>query len=189
VSAVAGEILAFRREAFYVPDRSVATEDFVQAMLAGLKGWRVVYAPRALSLERASATVDDEAVRRSRIVRGRWQALVMLLPKLVVHRPLLALQVISHKGLRPLVPVMLLAAATSNVAAARTRSWAGWTAVGQVAFYTAAAAGRQSERRGRRRLWLFVPYYFCRMNVATVRGMVDAARRRDEPFWKKVRRA
>lgn len=188
VSAVAGEILAFRREAFQVPNRSLLTEDFVQAMLAALQGWRVVYAPRAVSVERASATVGDEAVRRSRIVRGRWQALAMLLPKLILRRPALALQVISHKGLRPLVPGMLLAAATSNVLVARKQTWPRWIAAGQVLFYAAAVAGWRDERRGRRKFWLFVPYYFCRMNVAAASGLVDAVRCRDEAFWKKVRR-
>jgi cellulose synthase/poly-beta-1,6-N-acetylglucosamine synthase-like glycosyltransferase len=57
VSAVAGEILAFRREALYPPPAGMLTEDFVQAMLAATEGWRVVYAPSALSVERASATI------------------------------------------------------------------------------------------------------------------------------------
>ena len=188
VPAVVGELLAFRREAFQVPRRAL-TEDFVQAMLAALDGWRIVYAPGALSLERASASVEDEAVRRSRIVRGRWQSLAMLLPKLLVRRPLFAAQVISHKGLRPAVPAMLAAAAASNLVATRTRWWARWLAVGQLVFYSAAWAGWRDERRGRRRIWLFVPYYFCRMNMAALTGLADVVRRRDERFWQKVRRA
>jgi len=40
VAAVAGEILAFRREAFPTPPPGTMTEDFVQAMLAAAAGWR-----------------------------------------------------------------------------------------------------------------------------------------------------
>lgn len=188
VPAVAGEILAFRRAAFQVPDKPLLTEDFAQAMLAALKGWRVVYAPRALSMESASATVGDEAIRRARLVTGRWQALLFLLPPLVLRRPWFALQLVSHKGLRPLVPGMLLAAAASNIAAARRPGWPRWLLAGQIAIYVAALLGWRSEQRGRRNRWFFLPYYFCRMNLAALAGARNFVRSRDSASWTKVSR-
>ena len=188
VPAVAGEILAFRRAAFQVPDKPVLTEDFAQAMLAAVDGWRVVYAPRAISLERASATVGDEAIRRARLVTGRWQALLLLLPSLLIRRPFFALQVVSHKALRPLVPGMLATAAMSNVPAARRTGWARWLLAGQIFMYTAAVLGWRNERRGRRNRWLFLPYYFCRMNLATLAGAQNFLRDRRAAEWTKVER-
>jgi len=188
VTAVAGEILAFRREAFRIPERMTLTEDFVQAMVAALDGWRLVYVPGAVSRERASATVDDEAARRSRIVAGRWQAMRLLLPKLLVRRPQLALQVISHKGLRPLVPAMLVCAGVSNIPAARSSSWARWIGVGQTLFYGMALLGRRNERLRKKNPWLFIPYYFCRMNLATFRGATTLLRGEDHTKWEKVDR-
>jgi len=191
VAAVAGEIIAFRREAFRVPEQRFLVEDFVQAMLAALDGWRVVYAPDAVSVERASATVRDEAARRARIVTGRWQALVALLPRLAARRPGLALKVVSHKGLRPIVPAALVTAAVSNVAASRRRRIPQVVLAGQAAFYTAALAGYRNERAGRRNRWLFLPYYFCRMNLATLAGLrafLGRRDRRDAGMWTKVRR-
>jgi poly-beta-1,6-N-acetyl-D-glucosamine synthase len=189
VTAVAGEILAFRREAFPVPEKLTLTEDFVQAMLAALDGWRVVYVPTAVSIEPASATVQDEAVRRARLVTGRWQALWMLVPKLLVRRPRFALQVISHKGLRPFVQVMLGAAAVSNVVAARGRRWPKLLGAAQAAFYAAALLGWRNERRGRRNRWLFLPYYFCRMNFAALTGARAFFRDREASYWTKVTRS
>jgi cellulose synthase/poly-beta-1,6-N-acetylglucosamine synthase-like glycosyltransferase len=188
VTAVAGEILAFRREAFVEPPPGTINEDFVQAMLAALDGWRVAYAPHALSLERASATVADEAVRRSRLVTGRWQALQTVLPRLLVRRPGLAWRVASHKGLRPLVPWALAAAAVSNAELARRSAWARAAGVAQLAFYTAAAAGWVEDRRGRRSRMLYLPYYFCRMNVATLHGFRDYVAGRREAVWSRVER-
>jgi cellulose synthase/poly-beta-1,6-N-acetylglucosamine synthase-like glycosyltransferase len=187
-TGVAGEILAFRREAFQFVKPGTMNEDFVQAMLAALDGWRVVYAPKAVSLERASATMGDEATRRSRLTTGRWQALWMLLPSLLRRRPLLALQVISHKGLRPLVPFALIVALLSNVVLAAQHRWAAWLLLLQAAFYTAAMLGWAAEAAGRRNRLFYVPYYFCRMHIAALSGFRDFVSRRQEAVWAKVRR-
>jgi poly-beta-1,6-N-acetyl-D-glucosamine synthase len=187
-TGVAGEILAFRREAFQFVKPGTMNEDFVQAMLAAIEGWRVVYAPKAVSLERASATMSDEATRRSRLTTGRWQALRMLLPTLLRRRPLLALQVISHKGLRPLVPFALIVALLSNVVLALQLRWAAWLLLLQAAFYAAAMLGWAAEVAGRRSRLFYVPYYFCRMHVAALAGFRDFAARRQEAVWAKVRR-
>lgn len=187
-TGVAGEILAFRRDAFNFVEPGTMNEDFVQAMLAALDGWRVLYAPNAVSLERASATLGDEAVRRSRLTTGRWQALRMLLPRLLRRRPLLALQVISHKGLRPLVPFALIAAVLSNVGLAADHRWARVLLLLQLMFYGAALLGWWLEAAGKRSRFLYVPYYFCRMHVAALNGFRDFATRRQEAVWAKVRR-
>lgn len=188
VTGVAGEILAFRREAFYSPPKGTMNEDFVQAMIAAVNGWRVAYAPRAVSTERASATIRDEEIRRTRLVTGRWQALTQLLPEMIRKNPTLAWQVLSHKGLRPLVPWAMVAAAASNVAVAERGSWARALLLLQATFYAAALAGWESERRGRRSRAFYVPYYFCRMHFAALRGFRDFAAGRREAVWAKVQR-
>lgn len=188
VVGVAGEILAFRREAYRSPEAGIMNEDFVQALLVATAGWRVLYAPQALSVERASATIEDEATRRSRLITGRAQALRRLLPVMLRSHPRLAWQVISHKGLRPLVPWALLVAAASNLRLARSRAWARGMAALQAAFYAAAALGWREERAGRRSRWTYLPFYFCRMNVATLRGLRDFAGGRHEAVWARVRR-
>lgn len=188
VTGVAGEALAFRREAYRSPRPGTMNDDFVQAFLAALDGWRVVYAPEAVSLERASATLADEATRRSRLVTGRWQALRELLPMALRRNPRFAWQVVSHKGLRPLVPFAMLGAAVSNASLARDRGWARALLGLQAGFYAAAFAGWEMDRRGKRNRWLYLPYYFCRMNAATLDGIRNFFARRHEAVWAKVRR-
>ncbi len=188
VTAVAGEILAFRRAAFVEPPRGTMNDDFVQAMLAAADGWRVVYVPEALSLEPASATIEDEAVRRSRLVTGRGQALRHLMPVLVRRDPRLAWQVVSHKGLRPVVPWALVCAAVSNALLLRSRRWAWWLGTAQALFYGAAGVGMRQARRGGRSRLTYLPYYFCRMNAATLRGTRDYLRGRHDHVWQRVER-
>lgn len=188
VVGAAGEILAFRREAYPSPEGKMLTEDFVQSTLVAMSGWRVVYAPRALSIERASATIDDEAVRRSRLVTGRWQALRHFLPRLLRSHPELAWRVLSHKGLRPVVPWALAVAAVSNAGAARTRRWARRLAVLQMMFYAAALLGWQDECRGRSRKLTYLPFYFCRMNLAALAGLRNFVTGRYSAAWTRVNR-
>lgn len=184
----AGEVVAFRRSAFRPPPVGTMNEDLVQAVSTAADGWRVVYAPDAISLERASATPDDEAVRRGRLVTGRLQALCMLMPRLLRSDPRLAWQLISHKGLRPVVPWALATMAVTNAAVIRRRRWALATMAGQVAFYFAAFLGWRRERQGRRNRLLYLPYYFCKMNIAAVRGVLAFVAGRREHVWARVRR-
>lgn len=188
VVGAAGEILAFRRESYVAPPLGTMNEDFVQAALTAAEGWRVVYAPDAVSLEPASATIGDEATRRSRLVTGRSQAIWRLLPMLLRRRPFYAWQVVSHKGLRPLVPWALIAAAASNAGLARGRGWARAMAAAQLAFYTTAVVGWRQEAAGRRSRLTYLPFYFCHMNVATLRGLRDFATGRHEHVWARVKR-
>lgn len=184
----AGEVVAFRRDAFRPPPIGTMNEDLVQAVSAVADGWRVLYAPDAISLERASATEDDEAVRRSRLVTGRAQALAMLMPQLVRTNPRLAWQLVSHKGLRPVVPWALATMAVSNVALVGRRRWAAPALIAQLAFYGMALLGWRQQQRGRRSRILFLPYYFCKMNLAAVKGVTAFARGRHEHVWARVKR-
>jgi len=188
-TGVNGEMIAFRRNAFPTPPEGTMNEDFVQAMMAATAGWRVVYAADAVSLERASATPNDELTRRSRLVTGRGQALFQLVPAMLRHRPGLALKLISHKGLRPLVPIWMLAALVSNALLAVDHLWAKALLAAQLAFYLLAGLGWLAEMAGKRNKLLFIPYYFCRANLATLRGLWQFATGRHEAVWQRVRRA
>jgi poly-beta-1,6-N-acetyl-D-glucosamine synthase len=188
VTGVAGEILAFRRGAYPELPAGTLNEDFVQAMTAAANGWRVAYAPGALSLERASATIEDEALRRARLVTGRLQALRQVLGPLAARDRQLAWQVVSHKGMRPLVPGLLLLALLSSVSLGRRSPWGRMIVGAQAALAAAALAGWRGERSGRRHRLTYLPYYFVRMNLATVRGIRDFAAGRREAVWQRVER-
>ncbi len=189
VVAVAGEILAFRRSAFVVAEPGPIAEDFVQAASALARGWRVVYAPEAVSVERASASLDDEAERQARLVALRAHALARVLPELVRANPQAAWQVVSHKAFRPLVPPALALCCASNALLARRLGWAQALLAAQAVFYASALLGWRLERRGRKSRFLYLPYYFVRMNSASVRGALRVARGRQRTAWVKVPRA
>ncbi len=78
--------------------------------------------------------------------------------------------------------------AATNAPLARRTAWARQLLAAQLLFYAAALAGWQNERRSRRSRWSYLPFYFCRMNVAGIGGLRNFASRRREAVWAKVER-
>src|SRR5215217_6582079 len=116
-TGVAGEILAIRRSLYQSPPDHVINDDFFIGMGVLRQGYRLVYAPTAHSYERSSLTEKDEAIRRARIVAGRYQAMLMPGSVLPWRSPVLVWQVISHKFMRPLVPFLMIIAFLVTLAA------------------------------------------------------------------------
>lgn len=190
VTAACGEILAVRRSAFRpIPSVQTVNDDFVLALHTAIDGWRLAYAPEAISLEPASASLRDEARRRSRIVTGRLLALWKLLPRLARRNPQLAWQVISHKGLRPAVPLAMIVAALSSLLLAPSSALMAALAGLQALFYGAALLGWAAERAGWRNKLLYIPYYFCRVNLAQLTGIGGLSRWREAVIYQKVERS
>jgi cellulose synthase/poly-beta-1,6-N-acetylglucosamine synthase-like glycosyltransferase len=109
-------------------------------------GYRIRYAPDAKGWERAAATVRDELKRKVRIIAGGWQALAQMRSLLnPLRHPAIALQLISHKVLRWLIPLCLIAAAGSTLALLRSP------------FYRFAWECRRSSTRSRS------PHSSCRV--------------------------
>ena len=96
-------------------------------------------------------------------------------------------QIFSHKVLRWLVPFFLAGVAWTNVAATDGSVIWGWSLGLQGAFYSMAVAGWALETSGRAvPRPLFVPYYFCAVNAASVKGMLDFVLGRRRVVWEKA---
>lgn len=202
-SGVAGEILALWRDLYQPPPDHIINDDFYIAMSVVKRGYRVVYAPKALSAERVSATAQDEMVRRARIVAGRYQAIALAGQLLPWNQPLVVWQVISHKFLRPLVPVAMIGALLANVAAVLwptpVSGLAGWLLlaspvnwillIGQLAFYGAAWLGGRIGKRGPLGKLLYLPTFLVNSNLAALVGLFRFLRKRQTTLWQRARRA
>jgi poly-beta-1,6-N-acetyl-D-glucosamine synthase len=110
-----GEILAVRRALFEPAPSSVINDDFYIAMRIVKMGYRVAYAPAARSFERVSMTAREETQRRARINAGWFQSMAMGSWLLPMERPVVVWQVVSHKYLRPLVPLAMIGAFLTNL--------------------------------------------------------------------------
>ena len=198
-TGVAGEILAIRRHLFESPPDSIINDDFYMGMRLLKRGYRIVYAPKARSFERVSPSAQDEVTRRARIVAGRYQA-ISLAHELLPAHPVVAWQVISHKFMRPLVPLAMIGALLTNLIAvvrptdkqdqplrhlAPPLNWL--LLLLQVLFYTLASL--PIERKGVLGKVLYLPTFLLNSNKAALMGLYRFITKRQSTLWKRVPRS
>jgi cellulose synthase/poly-beta-1,6-N-acetylglucosamine synthase-like glycosyltransferase len=163
-----GCLYAVRRTA-YTPLYNEACSDFIIATKMMEQGLRAVYEPAAVCTEETNQRADKELRMRVRVITQTytdlWRHRAMLNP---LRSGFYAVELLSHKVLRYLVPVLLLLVLLSTAALA-TRSWF-YAALfgGQILFYAAALAGWLLERAGARLRPLALPAYFVLANLACI---------------------
>ena len=182
-----GAIYAIRRS-LYRDMRADALSDFVNPMQIVQAGYRCIYEPEAQSIEEAAEGFEKEFRRKVRIVNRAWRAMWSMTSLLNPLRyGFFSFELVSHKVLRWLVPLFLVALLLVNAALLDS----GWiyslALAAQVAFYLLALAGYAARRSSRMPALLSIPYYFCLVNVASARGILDAFRGKTYTTWTTVR--
>lgn len=186
---VAGELLALRRHLFEPPPDDIINDDFYMAARLLQRGYRVVYVPEARSTERISATAQDEMTRRTRIVAGRYQAIWRGREILPWKRPLLVWQMVSHKFLRPLVPLAMIAAGLANLGLAWRPRWgARLLLLLQMVFYVTAVFGAFWQAPGKLGKLLYLPTYLVNSNLAALWGLSRFLVGKQTTRWQRVAR-
>jgi poly-beta-1,6-N-acetyl-D-glucosamine synthase len=200
-TGVSGEILAIRSNLYQPPPDRAINDDFFIALGILRQGYRLVYAPKARSFEHSSLTEEDESIRRSRIIAGRYQVMLMSLQLLPWRSPLLVWQLISHKLMRPLVPFAMTMALVANLLAfiaPRVTLDDGILYLGrpynlillslQTLFYMSAWLGNRLKGRGRIGKILYMPAFLVNSNYSAVRGLISFLTGRQTTLWQRARR-
>jgi len=178
-----GAIYAIRRS-LYEPMRADALSDFVNPLQIVRAGHRCVYEPEAVSVEEAAGDFDREFRRKVRIVNRAWRAMMSLCGLLNPFRHgFFALQLASHKLLRWLVPLFLLACFLGNALLAGQSRLYLLLFVAQAGFYALAAAGHARRLHGGLPRLVALPYYFVMVNLASARGILEAYRGKTYTTW------
>ncbi len=201
-TGIVGEILAIRRNLFTPPPDGIINDDFFMAMQVAKQGYRVAYAPNARSFESISLQARDGIERRKRIVAGRYQAIFHANRILPWNRPLVVWQIISHKFMRPLVPLFMIGALMINLLALVIPSQTNvfqllfmsppynWIVFSmQAAFYLLAVGGRVLENRNIGWLRIFyVPTFLLNSNWAALEGLYRFVTGKQTTHWAKTAR-
>jgi len=187
----AGELVAFRSSLYKDLPEDTLLDDFMQSMQMAAAGYKIVYEPEAYAAETASANVKEELKRKIRISAGGWQSMKRLSGILhFTKTPLLYFQYVSHRVLRwSVTPFLLILVFLLNIPLAIDAFifYRLLMAV-QVLFYGAAIAGYILENRKIRFKPLFVPYYFCVMNYASLAGLKRFLSGKQKGAWDKAQR-
>jgi len=182
-----GGMYALRRSAYSpVPD-NVVVDDFVISMNVACSGLRVIYDPEAVAIEHGTGTSREEFGRKVRIVAGGLQALGSGQGVPGLRDPWLLWSYVSHKVLRWLMPVVLMAVFVSSAALANVHALYLGAFVAQAGFY-AAALFRLARVPGFTGGRAAVPYYFCLVNGAALAGLWRATMRTQPATWRRTTR-
>ncbi len=182
-----GAIYAVRRS-LYRPMGADVLSDYVNPLQVVEQGYRCLYEPAAVSVEETAESFEKEFRRKVRIVNRAWRA-TMSMKRLM--NPFryggFAWQLISHKLLRWLVPLFLVALFVANILILANGLIYLITLAGQIVFYVFALAAALMRGRGDLNHLFFVPYYFCLVNLASARGIVESYTGKTYTIWSTAR--
>jgi len=182
-----GPIYAIRRS-LYLPLDPEMISDLMEPLLVMCRhGKRHVFEPAAISRERVNGRMRDEFHRKVRIMTRCLNSLRMA-PQVVnpFRNGWFAVQVISHRLLRWLVPVFALAAFAANVYLLPDPFYR-MTLLLQLSFLLVAAIGAALDRLNLGPAFLRLPHYFCAANLAALDAIGNCLLRKNIVTWRTQR--
>jgi cellulose synthase/poly-beta-1,6-N-acetylglucosamine synthase-like glycosyltransferase len=183
-----GGMYALRRSAYAPIPNSVVVDDFVISMNVACGGLRVIYDADAVAIERGTSTSGEEFSRKVRIVAGGFQALLSGQGVPSPKDPWLLWSYVSHKLLRWLMPLVLIAVFTSAAMLMRDHAIYLAAFAAQSVFYAAALLRWADVPAMTRVPGAAVPYYFCLVNAAALAGLWRATTRTQAATWQRTTR-
>jgi cellulose synthase/poly-beta-1,6-N-acetylglucosamine synthase-like glycosyltransferase len=174
------------RTAAYTDLPADIISDLVQPLQAIRKGYRVVFEDRALAYEETTQSTGEEFSMRVRVVTRAMRGLLSVADLLKPWKfawP--AFQLWSHKIMRWMVPLFLIAIFAANLALIDFRFYR-FTLAMQLFFYAAALLNMLLPLH---RQWkpLGIPLFFCTLNAAALVSMLEICRGRKYVTWQTVR--
>lgn len=183
-----GAIYAIR-SALWEPLQQRDINDFVNPLQIVAKGYRGIFEPEAKCYEETAGSFDKEIARKERIVnrsiRGLMRVKSVMDPRVT---GIFALEVISHKLLRWLIPLFLgLGVIGSSVLSALGYNFFQLVVTGALLLTLLAAIAHHSDQSNELPVYLSVPYYFIMVNAFAVRGIAKAVLGETQVTWNSAR--
>lgn len=164
------------------------SSDFFMPIVAQLNGMRTVNEPEAVGVYRV---VPDPSKEYMRKVRTVLHGLEVLFHFKSVMNPFkhgfFAFQIISHKLMRWLAPITLLAAFITSTNLVDGHPFYKFVFIVQVAFYGLALLGRLVPRLQNNALFR-IPFFFVMVNVSIIEAWWQYIRGEKQVIWEATKR-
>ncbi len=184
VIGVDGGVDAIRKE-LYKPMNSDQLPDFVLPLKVSDQGFRVVYEPEAILKETSLKESADEYRMRVRVsLRALWALSDMRHLLSIKKYNFFAFQLWSHKVLRYLCFLFLIAAFLSNAFLFQEPGWFyKLFFITQLFAYTGAILSPVLEKRGHKSSILYIFHYFTLINIASAHAFIKFILRQKQVIW------
>jgi cellulose synthase/poly-beta-1,6-N-acetylglucosamine synthase-like glycosyltransferase len=166
----------------YLPLGPASSHDLSFPFMLSKRGWRAVYAPRAIAEEKMVATIEGEFARKRRMMRGLYDEVVgdgMLSPR--GYGLAYGFEIASHRLLRYASPLLHLVALLANVALVGESAVYVATLALQLALLAAAALAGVIPLRPFR-----LARYYVLTTASIAAGLWDRARLGTPGAWDKA---
>jgi cellulose synthase/poly-beta-1,6-N-acetylglucosamine synthase-like glycosyltransferase len=181
VTAGNGAINAVRRAA-YIALEPTRGQDISLPYELTKRGWRAVFEPTAVAREPMAATLGSEFRRKRRMLAGAWATMLrhgMLSPR--GYGPAYAFEIVSHRALRYLSPILHLVALGTNLALLGQGAIYALTLAPQLGLLACAALAPVVPFRA-----FQVARYYVAVTAASAAGLWDYLRRGVPRTWEKA---
>jgi glycosyltransferase involved in cell wall biosynthesis len=183
VISATGALYAIRRELFRPPPAGV-TDDFAVSTGVICQGRRLVFTPDAVAYEPVGASADAEFARKVRVITRGLNGVLLRRALLNPRRHgFYALQLFSHKLLRRLMALPLIALGITGARLARRGAVYRVVCSAEAAVLGLGASGLLLERRRRCGRLLALPAYFLLVNLASLRAAWNVVSGRGIESW------
>lgn len=170
-----GALYGIRREFFKPLEAGTRNEDFLIPVAILMKGYQSVYDSRAVASEDSREMTGFS--RRVGLAMGNYQQLALLWKERGwLRNPRLLFQLLSHKVLRLLTPLLILGTYASSAWLLASPGYRIAFAA-QTVFFIAALSGVNARLRRRGRALIAAPYYFCMVHAAGLVALHRIVRR------------
>lgn len=181
-----GAIYAIRKELF-LPLLATDINDFLNPLQIVARNYRGVYEPAAVCFEEAGESFQKEFRRKVRIISRSLNA-IRREPRVILPwiQPRHWLALVSHKLLRWFAPFYLIFLIVSSGLLSNSTIYNVFLWL-QLMFYAMAIAGWLFEKRTSIPKYLYLPYYFCVVNAASLLGIFRFLTGTLSPTWETIR--
>jgi len=184
ITGVDGAMYAIRRSAYRKVQENVILDDLVISMNIARQGNVILFEPEAKGFEHAAITVKEGFCTRVRVIAGAVQAIKQHLAFPLATQPFLLFKFISHKILRWITPLLLIALFAVNLLLIDQGPYKVLLVL-QGAIYILGLIGFLT---GASTYILSIPFYFCMQNAATLVGIWRGLTDRQSVMWNKAER-
>lgn len=189
VAGAAGELMSYRKSLYTSLEPDTLLDDFMQSMRVAVRNYRVIYEPKAIATETASANIKEELKRKIRIGAGGWQSISRLFFEVSPFKNFrLFFIYYSHRVLRwTLAPFALFLLIPFNILIVNQSPVYQLSLIALITFFLLALAGRVLEKQKIK--FFFIPFYFVMMNYAIIAGFWRFIKKSQSANWERAKRA
>jgi cellulose synthase/poly-beta-1,6-N-acetylglucosamine synthase-like glycosyltransferase len=182
---VSGFLYAVRKDKYRpLPEDSLS--DFLIALEIYRRGYRTVLEPEAVAREKIYERTGAEFRVRVRTSLRAFRVMAKASWAINPFRyPKLAWQLISHKVLRYAVPLFMFFFLLSSILSSGVLYRV--SLFGQIIFYGLAIVGYHFRTKSNKNRLLYIPFYFCLVNFASLVAIIEVMRGKKYVTWETIR--